>query len=119
MKNKIFAIFAISVCFLGGIALAVFMNAGKTKKPPINAIDPVEIKSTLSDQEVYAYSYNRGYNAFMTQINRDDLMVDNNKVYTYTSDKKKTEHEKELESRAYVEGYHRAADAIYCPRQQN
>lgn len=106
----------LSACLLSGVILAIFINTDSTKKPSVNSVDPVDVKNTLSEQEImYAYAYSQGYNAFVTQMDRADLLI-NNKAYSYTSEKEKSEIEKDLEARAYTEGYHNAANSLYCPR---
>jgi hypothetical protein len=59
----------------------------------------------------YTIGYDKGYKSFLEQNGRVDLSP----VKKYTAYVEQ-ELEKDEVDRGYVDGYHRAADTIYCPR---
>ena len=59
----------------------------------------------------YTIGYDKGYRSFLEQNGRVDLSP----VKKYTAYVEQ-ELEKDEVDRGYVDGYHRAADTIYCPR---
>jgi len=68
----------------------------------------IEVEETPNS---YTIGYDKGYRSFLEQNGRVDLSPV--KKYTVYVEQ---ELEKDEVDRGYVDGYHRAADTIYCPR---
>lgn len=64
-----------------------------------------------SDSDSYKIGYNQGYNAFMSQIGKSEK-----KLKTYTVSTGESVIIQEDLDQGYVDGYHKAADSITCPR---
>jgi hypothetical protein len=64
-----------------------------------------------SDSDSYKIGYNQGYNAFMAQIGKSEK-----KLKTYTVSTGKSIIIQEDLDQGYVDGYHKAADSMTCPR---
>lgn len=108
--------------FVGVFLLVPKKKQQKPALPPINSIaeefvTEVIDKSTIVDEAVddYAAAYNKGYNAFLNQMGRSDL-VSEQKVYTAYMPSGNEEQDEEAAGRGYADGYHKASDSIYCPR---
>ena len=80
------------------------------------------LENASLEQKIYWESYQRGRKVLFGQMGVE-LKDKNEKQFDYTSmiskegiseeDKAKYE---EIRSKAYVDGYHKAADSFYCPR---
>jgi hypothetical protein len=96
-------------------------NSLINKKPQQENNFVVEISNKIDESKIYETAYQRGYNSFMMQFGRTDL-VSNKKIEAYTSNvtKELSEEEKqkieEISDKAYVDGYHKASDSFVCPR---
>lgn len=103
MKIKIiFLIF----CFL----LCCFLINKNYKKPQNKAANE-EIKKMSS----YEIGYSKGYNSAKRQFSENqENVINDEKVFSFTSSYESTYNEEEI--KGYVDGYHKALDAIYCPR---
>lgn len=96
-------------------------NSLINKKPQQENNFVVEISNKIDESKIYETAYQRGYNSFMMQFGRTDL-VSNKKIEAYTSNvtEELSEEEKqkieEISDKAYVDGYHKASDSFVCPR---
>lgn len=79
----------------------------------------------IDESKIYEMAYQRGFNSFMRQVGRPDLVYNGNnneKIEMYTSNiiEEASDEEKqkieEISAKAYVDGYHKAGDSTVCPR---
>lgn len=79
----------------------------------------------IDESKIYEMAYQRGFNSFMRQVGRPDLVYNGNnneKIEMYTSNiiEEASDEEKqkieEISAKAYVDGYHKAGDSTACPR---
>lgn len=78
---------------------------------------PVEFNSL--EEKIYKVAYEQGRKSLYGQMGIKLVNI-NEKEFSYTinvdaSDEEKSKYD-ELKSRGYVDGYHRACDSFYCPR---
>jgi hypothetical protein len=96
-------------------------NSLTHKKPQQENNFVVEISNKIDESKIYEMAYQKGYNSFMMQFGRTDL-VSNKKIEAYTSNvtEELSEEEKqkieEISDTAYVDGYHKASESFVCPR---
>lgn len=101
---KIF--FVCCFCLLALFVLAEFFPRDAEVRP--EAVVVVESPSVTP----YRAGYERGYASFLRQMGEDVPLP---AAVKYTS--LDGHDSSEEESRGYVDGYHRAADLMYCPRR--
>lgn len=97
----------LSVLFLLAIVLLFLlqMNQKATKAP-----DSVEEPSPVVPLTAYEHGRMTGHHAFLNQTGQYIPMP---KIASYSS---KIEDDEEEFSKGYVDGYHRAAEMMHCPR---
>jgi hypothetical protein len=100
-------------------------NSLINKKPQQENNFVVERNNKIDESKIYEMAYQKGYNSFMRQVGRPDLVHNGNnneKIEMYTSNiiEEASEEEKqkieEISAKAYVDGYHKAGDSTVCPR---
>lgn len=134
MKNSF--IFKAATFFLSiGVCLFFIINfkeknANKNNSeepgPEIKIIyeDPTPIQNLSLEEKIYSIEYERGRRAFLGQMgiiikNKKEKAIDFD--YTkmekeeVTSEDEKAKYE-EIKNKAYVDGYHKAAENFVCPR---
>ena len=114
-------IFLVALCL--GVILTVSISPKKRQKPKQNlnnhlsTQDEIKIEPELIEDKIYNAGYQSGQRAMFLQMERPDLV---NKIaeYTISLDVPKEEKERleEIRMKAYVDGYHRAGDMLYCPK---
>jgi hypothetical protein len=69
------------------------------------------------ENKIYKIGYQRGQRAMLLQMEKPDL-VDKSAEYTVNFEIPKDEKERldSIMSKAYVDGYHKAGDLLYCPK---
>lgn len=125
MKNKITLVASLILGLFFVLIISSLENKKSNslinKKPQQENNFVVEISNKIDESKIYETAYQRGYNSFMMQFGRTDL-VSNKKIEAYTSNvtKELSEEEKqkieEISDKAYVDGYHKASDSFVCPR---
>ena len=125
MKNKITLVASLILGLFFVLIISSLENKKSNslinKKPQQENNFVVEISNKIDESKIYETAYQRGYNSFMMQFGRTDL-VSNKKIESYTSNvtKELSEEEKqkieEISDKAYVDGYHKASDSFVCPR---
>jgi len=131
VKNKIYLV----VSLILGLFFVFFISNLENKKSNSNSLINkktqqennfvVEINNKIDESKIYEIAYQRGYNSFMRQVGRPDLVHNGNnneKIEMYTSNiiEEMSEEEKQkiekISAKAYVDGYHKAGDSTVCPR---
>lgn len=118
MMNKwivFLSAFLLGLCFL-------FFIGGRKKEEDVReplAEEVVDEPGLLGAEEVveitpYRYGFLRGQRNFMLQMGLEDV-PSLPPVARYASSES-SGFDSEEEGRGYVDGYHRAADMMYCPR---
>lgn len=123
MKKLTIAFSVVLFLFLGIFLITPKKKQPKQTLPPVNTIaedaQKAAIEETFAAQEEptnsYTAAYNRGYNAFLLQMGRPDL-VSPQKIYTSYISNGDEQQDEEAANRGYADGYHKASDAISCPR---
>lgn len=132
MKYKIL----VTSFLLGFLLLTVLFfnykpnNKERTEQPTIKKIDNIDenkkdlINSIAEDnqssqivEDSYQLGYNDGYRAFLIQMGtKEEDLPKVARYTTNTSSNDLVDVDEEEKSRGYADGYHKAADSIYCPR---
>lgn len=130
--RKIIAVFAAGVIFVVVFSFIIQKTTKPIKNlPPINSIaDEIEqhfendlssdeytqIPEDMQEPDRYSTAYMRGYNAFLSQVGRPDL-ISNQKTYiAYVGEQSNSADDEDADNRGYADGYHKASDSINCPR---
>lgn len=91
-------VFSLFVLF---VVLCTYSFLGRDPGAP----EPGAVVEVLSP---YRYGYVSGYRSFLEQ---EGMEVPSSRVVMYATDSMDEEY-----SRGYVDGYHRATEAVHCPR---
>jgi len=135
MRDYKWQIFTVALCL--GVVLTISLspsskNSIKKKQPPkkelVNVISEINVQNVQEevknenqildlDEKAFQIGYQKGQRAMLIQMGKPELI---NKTAEYTVNFEIPENEKErleaIMSKAYVEGYHKASDLVYCPR---
>lgn len=120
--RKIFVFFAFFAVCLGVFFFSFKKNTVSTPEPHQIITEPKSIEKndfTVDAQDVaYKLGFEQGKMAFFKQIN-EPIQNSEIKKEEYTVLIESQEQQKEYDeaiSKGYVDGYHKAADSIHCPR---
>lgn len=135
-KNQIIktaiALFGTAFALLLVINYSKFPGNGESKPRVIDEPDPkprviyeesIPIENLPLEQKIYWSSYEKGRKALLGQMGIVIKNKNSQKEFDYTSmvkeeevsDEEKSKYE-EIRDKAYVEGYHKAAENFHCPR---
>lgn len=133
MRDYKWQFFVAALCL--GVILTIFISPKKQRQKPkqnlnnhlsthdikiepeikLESTETVESFETI-ENKIYKIGYQRGQRAMLLQMGKPDL-VDKSAEYTVNFEIPEDEKERldSIMSNAYVDGYHKAGDLIYCP----
>lgn len=109
----ILSILSISICVLIG-SLLNFQEENNS----VLVVSDSTAESEADEETDYQAGFRQGYNAFKEQMDSPNI-PSLPKTIKYLRDEGSDEGsiDQEQKAKGYVDGYHRAADSMHCPRQ--
>lgn len=128
MRDYKWQIFLVALC-LGVIFTVSISSPKKRQKLKQNINNHLSVSAPVEDQikkesietienKIYNIGYQRGQRAMLVQMEKQQY-IDKKAEYTVNFEIPEDEKDRldEIMSKAYVDGYHKAGEMFYCPRQ--